>query len=90
MSIQKSPAARQIQPMGLRGRLDEIRPPTTGKESKGKKSASSPTRPEGGSSAASKVAEASAALATNMTTHRPASDHANHQEADRALILMTP
>jgi hypothetical protein len=82
MSIQNRPAARQIQPTGFSGRLDETRPPTTGKESKGKKSASMPTRPEGGPSAISKVAEASAALATNMATLSPASDQAN-QEAVR-------
>src|SRR5687768_14631321 len=86
MSIQNRPAARQIQPMGFSGRLDETRPPTIGKESKGKKSASSPARPDGGSSAVSKVAEASAVLATNMATHRPASDQAS-QAAARRLTL---
>src|SRR3712207_3145575 len=88
MSIQNRPTARQIQPIAFPGRLDEITPPTIGKESKGAKSATSLMRPEGGSSAVSKVTKARAAVAPNMTTPSPASDQAS--QAARALVTPTP
>jgi hypothetical protein len=92
MSIQKRPAARQIQPIGFVGRLEAIRAPTMGKARKGNQSNRSPRVPpvlEGCvAGAAYKDEMVSATVATNMTTERPASDQASN--AARALIRPAP
>src|SRR5215210_4250630 len=91
MSIQKRPAARQIQPMGLWGRLEAIRAPTRGKTRKGKKitrppsALAVPQSLEGCVAGASdKDSTVSAQPPTNMATERAASDHASRAAA-RAL-----
>src|SRR4028119_2363240 len=96
MSIQKRPAARQIQPIGFWGRLEAIRAPTRGKARKGKKITRPPMSPPVPHVLGDRVAGApykdmmvSAALAKNMATERPASDQAS-QEAARRLIPPTP
>jgi hypothetical protein len=96
MSIQKSPAARQIQPIGFWGRLEAIRAPTKGKARKGKKITRPPMSPPVPHVLGDRVAGApykdmmvSATLAKNMATDRPASDQAS-QAAARRLIPPTP
>jgi len=93
MSIQNRPAIRQIQPIGLPGRLEEIRAPTRGKARKGKKinrPLRSPEVPQSLGACvtgpAYKEETVSATLIKNIATERAASDHASH-EAARALIL---
>src|SRR5215207_2560781 len=96
MSIQKSPAVRQIQPMGLWGRLEAIRAPTIGKARKGKKSTKPPRALavpqslEGCVAGASdKDRTVSVQPPTNMATETAASDQAS-QGAARVLIPPTP
>src|SRR5829696_6791937 len=91
MSIHSKPSARQIQPMGLRGRLEEIRAPTTGKARKGTKTnrlvivRSAPQLP---GTPAERARTSSTPLARNMVTQRPASDQAS-KEAPREVRLPT-
>src|SRR5918994_3189861 len=95
MSIHKRPSARQIQPIGLWGRLEAIRAPTIGKAEKAKKGNTkmstplSPPVPPLLGGCTDRVAMSSAAEAADMASERPASDHANH-EAARVLIPPTP
>src|SRR5215217_1606301 len=93
MSIQKRPAVRQIQPMGLWGRLEAIRAPTRGKARKGTNINRPPTVPqvlEGRvSGAPDKDNRVSATPATNIVRESPASDQASQEEA-RDLIPPTP
>src|SRR5918994_1127086 len=92
ISIQKSPATRQIQPIGFRGCLEAIKAPTTGKARKGTETNRSP-KPKPSPQLLGRFADLtrtdSATLATNMATERPASDQAS-QAVARVLILMTP
>jgi hypothetical protein len=90
-SIHKKPSARQIQPIGLWGRLEAIKAPTKGKAKTGTEVNASitvrlATKPLG--RCAERMRMYSATLATNMATERPASDHAN-QAAEWRLILPT-
>jgi hypothetical protein len=94
--IQNRPATMQIQPIGFSGRLDAIKPPTTGKARKGEKISRllrGPAVPQslGGCVAgpAYKDRTVSAKLTKNMATERAASDHAS-QEAVRPLIPLPP
>src|ERR671921_2882061 len=94
--IQNRPATMQIQPIGLSGRLDAIRPPTTGKARKGEKISRllrGPVVPQslGGCVAgpAYKDRTVSAKLSKNMATERAASDNAS-QEGVRPLIPLPP
>src|SRR4028118_1183019 len=96
MSIHKKPTVRQIQPIGLWGRLEAIRAPTRGKARKGKKITRPPMSPpvphvlgDGVAGAPYKDMMVSATLAKNMATESAASDQAS-QEAERGLILMRP
>src|SRR5215203_4883626 len=93
LSIQKSPTAKQIQPMGLWGRLEAIRAPTGGKARKGTNTNRSPTVPqvlEGRvSGAPDKDKRVSTTPATNIVRESPASAQAS-QEAARDLIPPTP
>jgi len=91
MNIQNRPAARQIQPIGFRGRLEAIRAPTRGKARNGtniNKLLIGPEVPQslGGcvTGPADRAETVSAAPAKNIATERRASDHAS-QEAARAL-----
>src|SRR5215213_7706295 len=96
MIIQNRPAARQIQPIGFSGRLEEIRAPTSGKARNGEKI----SRPLRGPAVpqslkgcvagpAYKDRTVSAKLSKNMATERAASDHAS-QEAVRPFIPLPP
>jgi hypothetical protein len=94
--IQNRPATMQIQPIGFSGRLDAIKPPTTGKARKGEKISRllrGPAVPQslGGCVAgpAYKDRTVSAKPSRNMATERAASDHAS-QEAVRPLIPLPP
>src|SRR5215211_1054005 len=94
MIIQNRPAARQIQPIGFLGRLEEIRAPTSGKARNGEKISrplSGPAVPQslGGCVAvpAYKDRTVSAAPTTNMATERAASAHAS--QAARTFIPPT-
>jgi hypothetical protein len=89
-------AARQIQPIGFSGRLEEIRAPTSGKARNGEKI----SRPLRGPAVpqslegcvagpAYKDRTVSAKLSKNMATERAASDHAS-QEPVRPLIPLPP
>src|SRR5829696_6807664 len=92
ISIQKSPATRQIQPIGFRGCLEAIKAPTTGKARKGTETNRSPKpkpSPQLLGTFADLTRTDSATLATNMATERPASDQASHA-AVRALIPPIP
>jgi hypothetical protein len=97
MNIQKSPAARQIQPIGFSGRLEAIRAPTRGKARKGEKinrplrGPAVPQSLEGEGCVAAptdKDETVSATPTTNIATERPASDHAS--QAAWALTPPTP
>src|SRR5215208_2682794 len=96
ISIQNRPAARQIQPIGLLGRLEAIRAPTSGKARKGKKI----TRPPSAlavphslegcvAGASGKDRTVSAPPPTNMAPESAASDQAS-QAAVRRLIPPIP
>src|SRR5215203_2429462 len=92
LSIQKKPTARQIQPMGLSGRLEAIRAPTKGKARKGSKKMSTALRPPvpqelGGCT--DRVTKNNMTAATNITTESAPSDHASQVEGLR-LISPTP
>src|SRR5215211_2378264 len=91
MIIQNRPAARQIQPMGFSGRLEEIRAPTRGKAKKGEKISRplrGPVVPQSLGACvtvpACKDKTVSAAPTRNMVTQTAASDHAS--KAVRALV----
>jgi hypothetical protein len=91
MSIQKKPAARQIQPMGFLECLEAMRAQTTGKARKGMKINRSPRAspvPPLGASCAERARIYSGTLAMNMATERPASDQASQEAA--GLIPPTP
>src|SRR5215211_5203187 len=93
LSIQKSPTAKQIQPMGLRGRLEAIRAPTKGKARKGSKKTNTMLKPPvpqviGGCADRGRTMY-NATSATNMISERVASDQASHAAA-RALIPPIP
>src|SRR5215208_1339361 len=90
LSIQKSPTAKQIQPMGLWGRLEAIRAPTKGKARKGSMKTKKMLRPPvpqviGGCADGGRMMY-NAKFATNMISERVANDQASHA-AVRALIL---
>src|SRR5829696_1020960 len=92
-SRNKKPTVRQIQPMGLLGRLEAMRAPTIGKARKGTPINKSVrvnlvlTLP--GTCGADLMRTYSATMAKNMATHNMDNDHAS-QEATRPLILLTP
>src|SRR5215217_898415 len=88
MSAHSKPSARQIQPMGFRGRLDAIRAPMTGKTEKDMKSATSPMvlAPRLLGTWEDRARTNSATVATTMVSVRPARAHAS-QLAVRALIV---
>src|SRR5215216_7487365 len=93
LSIQKSPTAKQIQPMGLWGRLEAIRAPTKGKARKGSMKTNTMLKPPvpqviGGCTDRGRMMY-NATFATNMTSARVASDQAS-QVAARVLIPPTP
>src|SRR5215210_3402376 len=84
MIIHKSPSARQIQPIGFRGRLEATRAPTMGKARKSTKVTASPMMPmmvELSGNRADPARKSSTTTATNMATHRPANDHASKEAA---------
>src|SRR5215211_1456791 len=92
-NIHNKPSTRQIQPMGLWGRLEAIRAPTKGEAKKGTKSNRPPMlrlAPQLLGTGAERASTHSATLATNMAMERPASDHASHAEATRVLNLPVP
>jgi hypothetical protein len=89
MSIQRRPAARQIQPTGFSGRLEAIIAPTMGKARKGKKINTSPTVVPAASPWTKRARTYSATPTRNMATDRPASDQAS-QAAARRLIPPPP
>src|SRR5918997_3313134 len=89
LSIQKSPTAKQIQPMGLWGRLEAIRAPTKGKARKGTMKTNTMLKPPvpqviGGCADGGRMMY-NATFATNMISERVASDQASHA-AVRALM----
>src|SRR5829696_9598625 len=91
-SIQKMPAARQIQPIGFPGRLEAIRAPTMGKARKGSMKTStalSPPVPQVLGGCTDRVATYRATDAAQRTSERPASNQAS-QEAIRPLIGLAP
>jgi hypothetical protein len=93
LSIQKSPTAKQIQPMGLWGRLEAIRAPTKGKARKGTIKTNTMLKPPvpqviGGCADRGRMMY-NATFATNMISERVASDQASHA-AVRALIPPIP
>src|SRR5215211_2001066 len=86
VSIHKRPSARMIQPIGLRGRLEAIRAPTSGKTRKGTPPMNLPTERSTSQlpgTCADRVRTNSGKVATHITTQRPASDHDN-QKTTRA------
>jgi len=86
-SIQKMPAARQIQPMGLSGRLEAIRVPTKGITRKGNRKTNTmlgPPVPQLDGGCTDRVRKYNTTVATNMDTERAPSDQAS-QEARRIL-----
>src|SRR5215211_4874190 len=92
LSIQKSPTAKQIQPIGLRGRLEAIRAPTKGKARKGTMKTNTMLKPPvpqviGGCADRGRMTY-NVTFATNMTSERVASDQAS-QAAAWALIPPT-
>src|ERR671912_2074418 len=93
LSIQKSPTAKQIQPMGLWGRLEAIRAPTKGKARKGTMKTNTmlklPVPQVIGGCADRGSMMYNATFATNMISERVASDQASHA-AVRALIPPIP
>src|SRR5215216_370842 len=93
LSIQKSPTAKQIQPMGLWGRLEAIRAPTKGKARKGTMKTNTMLKPPvpqviGGCADRGRMMYI-ATFATNMISERVASDQPGHA-AVRALIPPIP
>src|SRR5215207_5184003 len=91
-SIQKMPAARQIQPIGFPGRLEAIRAPTMGKARKGSKkikTSLSPPVPQVLGSCTDRVATYSATDVAHRRSERPASDQASQEEI-RPLIGLAP
>src|ERR687897_410473 len=92
MNIQKRPAIRQIQPMGLRGRFEATRAPTMGKAKKGekiKRSAMPPAEVRTAGTAIRKESSANVKPATNIPTERTPSDQAR-PEVMRRLIARPP
>src|SRR5215210_8977174 len=88
MNIQNRPAARQIQPIEFRGRLEAIRAPTRGKARNGtniNKLLSDPEVPQSLGTCVAGPDEregmVNATLIKNMATERPASDHASQATA---------
>src|SRR5215207_3362420 len=91
-NIHKRPSARQIQPMGLWGRLEAMRAPTIGKARKGTKltiSLAAPTVTKLPGDCADRARAYSAPPTTNMATQSAASAHASHAAA-RALMPSMP
>src|SRR5829696_4258672 len=92
-SRNKKPTARQIQPMGLKGRLEAMTAPTKGKAKKGtpinKSVRVNVVLTLLGTCGADLMRTYSATMAKNMATHSMDNDHAS-QEATRPLILLTP
>jgi hypothetical protein len=93
LSIQKSPTAKQIQPIGLWGRLEAIRAPTKGKARKGTMKTNTmlklPVPQVIGGCADRGSMMYNATFATNMISERVESDQASHA-AVRALIPPIP
>src|SRR5215212_102338 len=92
VSIHRRPSVSKIQPMGLRGRLEAIKAPTTANAKKG----TWPNRPTKVrltaqllGTCADRASTYSAMLAKNKATERAASDHAS-QMATCRLIPPTP
>src|SRR5215207_7215774 len=86
------PAARQIQPMGLLGRLEAIRAPTIGKGRKGNIAHNGvlmPPVPQLLGDRTGRVAICRATATRNKTTQNAASDQASHEVA-RILIPLAP
>src|SRR5215213_8366702 len=93
LSIQKSPTAKQIQPIALWGRLEAIRAPTKGKARKGTMKTNKMLKPPvpqviGGCADGGRMMY-NATFATNMISERVASDQASHA-AVRALMPPIP
>src|SRR5215210_9401054 len=91
-NVHNRPSARQIQPMGFRGRPEAISAPTTGKAKTGTEVNMSMTvtlSPKVLGSRAERARKNSAMLAKNMAPQRPASDQASQGTA-RPLTLPTP
>src|SRR5215204_5843175 len=83
-NIHKRPSARRIQPIALRGRLEAIRAPTSGKIRKITPPKRSPTVRFASQllgMCAERASTSSGTLATNMATERPASDQASKKAA---------
>src|SRR5215212_4077845 len=86
------PPVKQIQPIGLLGRLEAIRAPTVGKARNGSRKMSTMLRPpvpqlEGGCT--DRVRKYNTTVATNIASERAPSDQAS-QAAPRGLILAAP
>src|ERR687897_629108 len=92
-NVHSRPSASKIHPVGLSGRLEAIRAPTTGKAKNSvppnilptEKSTSQPL-----GTCAERARTNRTTLARNMASERLASDQASHQEAARVLILLAP
>jgi hypothetical protein len=87
LSIHKSPTAKQIQPMGLWGRLEAIGAPTKGKVRKGTMKTNTMLKPPvpqviGGCADRGRMTY-NVTFATNMTSERVASDQASQEAARR-------
>src|SRR5215204_1709978 len=83
-NIHKRPSARRIQPIALRGRLEAIRAPTSGKIRKITPPKRSPTVRFASQllgMCAERASTSNGTLATNMATERPASDQASKKAA---------
>jgi hypothetical protein len=87
LSIHTSPTAKQIQPMGLWGRLEAIGAPTKGKVRKGTMKTNTMLKPPvpqviGGCADRGRMTY-NVTFATNMTSERVASDQASQEAARR-------
>src|SRR5215217_1400888 len=91
-NVHNRPSARQIQPMGFRGRPEAISAPTTGKAKTGTEVNMSMTvmlSPKVLGSRTERARTKNATLAKNMSIESAASDQASHA-AERVLIPLTP
>src|SRR5215212_7439745 len=83
-SIQKMPEARQIQPIGFSGRLEEIRAPTRGKARKGTtkmSTALAPPVPQVLGGCTDRARTYNTIAAPHTTSERTASDQASQKAA---------